>query len=128
MIPPFDVNGVLPPGVHPATLAEIDTRFGQFSEIRRAQMDSVRWMIDLARRADVQRIVLNGSFVTNIIEPNDVDRVLLVRPSPRRGRLAMRQLRQGLPFLSIALLSQSRFDELVRFFETDRQGLGYRKS
>jgi hypothetical protein len=41
-------------------------------------MESVGWLIDLAARAGVARIVLNGSFVTNIIEPNDVDCVLLI--------------------------------------------------
>jgi len=34
-------------------------------------------MIDLARRAGVARIVLNGSFISDIMEPNDVDCVLL---------------------------------------------------
>jgi hypothetical protein len=31
MIPPFDEFGGLPPGIHPATLVEIDARFGQLS-------------------------------------------------------------------------------------------------
>jgi hypothetical protein len=29
MIPPFNDAGYLPPGIHPALLAEIATRFGQ---------------------------------------------------------------------------------------------------
>jgi hypothetical protein len=78
VIPAFDAEGFLPPGVHQATLAEIRDRFGGPSGIRRAQMESVGWLIDLAARAGVARIVLNGSFVTNIIEPNDVDCVLLI--------------------------------------------------
>jgi hypothetical protein len=64
MIPPFDDSGCLPPGVHPAKLDEIEDRFGRQSELRRVQMESVRWMVDLAVRAGVDRIVLNGSFVT----------------------------------------------------------------
>jgi hypothetical protein len=55
VIPTFDDNGFLPPGVHPATLAEIRDRFGGSSEIRRAQMDSITWMIDVAARARVDR-------------------------------------------------------------------------
>ena len=51
MIPPFNDSGFLPMGVHPATLAEIAERFGGPSELRRVQMDSVRWMIELARRS-----------------------------------------------------------------------------
>jgi hypothetical protein len=45
VIPPFTDTGVLPPGVHPATLTEISDRFGQSSELRRVQMESVRWMV-----------------------------------------------------------------------------------
>jgi hypothetical protein len=87
MLPAFDVNGRLPPGIHPAALDEIDQRFGRASELRRVQLESLRWMIDLAKRAGVRRIVLNGSFVTDIIEPNDVDCALLVAPGfPARRR------------------------------------------
>ena len=80
MIPSFDDTGWLPPGIHPATLAEIEDRFGRQSKLRRVQMESVRWMVDLARRAGVERIVLNGSFVTDIMEPNEVDCLLLIGP------------------------------------------------
>lgn len=45
MIPPFDDSGFLPTGVHPATLTEIEARFGRESEVCRAQMESVRWMV-----------------------------------------------------------------------------------
>jgi hypothetical protein len=83
MIPSFDEFGCLPPGIHPATLDEIDARFGRQSEIRRVQMESVRWMVDSAAKAGAERIVLNGSFVTDIIEPNDVDCVVLFRPGQR---------------------------------------------
>ncbi|MDZ4659727.1 MAG: hypothetical protein SH868_19305 [Bythopirellula sp.] len=121
MIPPFLENGYLPPGLHPATIEEVALRFGQESELRRVQMESVRWMIDLAVRAGVERIVLNGSFVTDIMEPNDVDCVLLFLPCARRHRQALRELRTGLPFLEIAIVTQAQFDEFVNdVFGTDR--------
>jgi hypothetical protein len=41
MIPPFDNNGYLPPGIHPASLDEIKVRFGCGSELRRVQMESL---------------------------------------------------------------------------------------
>src|SRR5665811_183899 len=107
MIPSFNDGGLLPEGVHPATLGEIAERFASSSELRHVQMDSVRWMIDLAIEAGVQRIILNGSFVTDILEPNDVDCVLLFAPRKGRARSAMKQLRNGLPFLSIALVDQA---------------------
>jgi len=62
VIPEFNV-GYLPPGVHSASLDEIAARFGQESEIRQAQMDSVRWLVDIAKKAGVQRLIINGSFV-----------------------------------------------------------------
>ena len=123
MIPPFDDFGCLPPGIHSATLAEAEARFGRQSELRRVQMESVRWMIGLAARAGVQRIVLNGSFVTDIMEPNDVDCVLLLEPGWRKDRAAVRALRKGLPFLDIVLADAEDFDEFVSVtFAADRAG------
>src|SRR5439155_20037619 len=119
MITPFDESGVLPPGVHPATLDEIEARFGRESEIRRVQMESIRWMVELARRAGAQRIVLNGSFVTDIMEPNDVDAVLLTRRGFPKDHSAGAELYAGLPFLVIEFAGPRRFDTLVlKFFAT----------
>jgi hypothetical protein len=121
MIPPFNEHGSLPPGVHSATLDEIDARFGQLSELRRVQMESVRWMVDLAVRAGAKRVVLNGSFVTDIMEPNDVDCVLLFLPGKRRDDQAFDELQVGLPFLDVAIADQAAFNEFVdQVFSADR--------
>ncbi|HUQ72522.1 MAG TPA: hypothetical protein VM165_23545 [Planctomycetaceae bacterium] len=78
-------------------------------------------MVDLAIRAGAERIVLNGSFVTDIMEPNDVDCVLLFAPEARRNSRAFRALRKGLPFLDIALAGRDGFDEYVNvIFAADR--------
>ncbi len=69
-------------------------------------MESVRWMIELAVRAGVQRIVLNGSFVTDIIEPNDVDCVLLVAPAAIADKEAMNELEVIISYLDISLFDQ----------------------
>jgi hypothetical protein len=125
MIPPFDDSGSLPPGVHPATLAEIDARFGRSSELRRVQMESVRWMVDLAVRAGVERIVLNGSFVTDIMEPNDVDCVLLAGNDFPKDAWAEAELLKIWPFLDKAVVDQADFDYFVnRFFAFDRVRAG----
>jgi len=124
MIPRFDDSGFLPPGVHPAALAEIEVRFGRESELRRAQMESVRWMVDLAMRSGVQRIVLNGSFVTDIMEPNDVDCVLLIGRGFPADPIAEAELNAGLPFLELKLVGQADFDDYVNVtFATDRMGV-----
>jgi hypothetical protein len=43
-------------------------------------MESIRWLAGLANRAGVRRIVINGSFTTARLEPNDVDCALLIEP------------------------------------------------
>jgi len=124
VIPPFDTTGSLPPGLHGATLAEIDARFGRQSELRCVQMESVRWMVELAVRAGVQRIVLNGSFVTDIMEPNDVDCVLLIGRGFPADPVAEAELDAGLPFLEMKLVGQADFDDYVNVtFGTDRTGV-----
>jgi hypothetical protein len=124
MIPALDDSGCLPPGVHPATLEEVEQRFGRTSALRRVQMESVRWMIDLAKRAGVQRIVLNGSFISDRMEPNDVDCVLLIPPRKPQDAQALRELRSGLPFIDMAIVrSARRFDEYLQsIYGTDRVG------
>jgi hypothetical protein len=78
MIPEFDRHGYLSPGIHPATIDEVGQRFGKQSEIRRVQFDSICWLVDLARKAKVIKFIINGSFVRDVIEPNDVDCALLI--------------------------------------------------
>lgn len=124
MIPRFDESGFLSPGVHPATLDEIEARFARESELRRVQMESVRWMVELAKRGGVLRVVLNGSFVTDIMEPNDVDCVLLIGRGFPADTDAEAQLIAGLPFLEIKLVGQADFDDYVNVvFGTDRMGV-----
>lgn len=114
MIPPFDDVGNLPPGIHRASLDEVKSRFGVGSEIRIAQFESIEWLLDLARRAGVQRIVLNGSFVTDIIEPNDVDCLLLVDSSFPADSAAEAELSDGLPYIDIRISEFDEFDYFTR--------------
>ena len=84
-------------------------------------MQSLRWLVDLVRRAGIKRLVVNGSFVADVLEPNDVDCALLVDlnspPDPRTER----ELAAGFPFLDIQLANQAAFDGLVgQIFATDR--------
>ena len=121
MIPPFDEHGNLLPGIHPATLEEIAARFGRESELRRAQMESLQWLVDLARQAGIMRLVINGSFVTDTPEPNDVDCVLLIGSDFPRDATAEQELDQGLPFLQLDLVEHEGFDEFVGIvYATDR--------
>jgi hypothetical protein len=120
MIPPFDENGYLPPGIHSATMDEIEARFGSLTEVRRAQMDSLRWLVDLARRAGAARLVVNGSFATDVNEPNDVDCVLLRGPGYPQNSQADDELNDGLPFIQLHIVPLEDFEWLTKnFFATD---------
>jgi len=121
MIPPFNDNGYLPPGIHKASLDEIAERFGWQSEVRRAQMESLRWLMDMVKRLSTRRLVLNGSFVTDEVEPNDVDCVLLFDSDSLQDADADTELRAGLPFLEIDVVDQDNFNFLVGIvFVSDR--------
>ena len=123
MIPPFNDQGYLPAGIHLATWDEVVERFGGPSELRHAQMESVRWLVELVRRVGVSRLVLNGSFSTDQWEPNDVDCVLLTSPDFPRDRQALEELDEGLPFLDLQLVDQPAFERLTNeMFATDRFG------
>ena len=123
MIPEFNHSGYLPPGIHPATLGEIAARFGTEPELRRVQMESLRWMIGAAWKAGVERIVVNGSFVTDKWEPNDVDCVLLIGPTYPLDDHADAELQIGLPFITMELVDRARFAEYTdAIFGTDRAG------
>lgn len=124
MIPPFDENGYLPSGLHPATLDEIAVRFGQASELRQVQMESLRWLHEVAWKAGVERLVINGSFTTNTPEPNDVDCVLLMGIDFPSDELAELDLLEGIPFLEIQLVRLPRFRILTEsFFASDRHSI-----
>ena len=121
MIPEFNDNGYLPAGIHPATLDEIAARFGTESEMRRVQMESLRWLVELAWKAGVQRVVVNGSFVTDIPEPNDVDCILLIDENFPGDVSAYDELLEGLPFVTAEIAEPDGFHRFTdRFFATDR--------
>jgi len=121
MIPDCNEDGYLPAGIYPATLEEIAKRFGIESELRQAQMQSLRWLVDLARRVGVQRIIVNGSFVTDKFEPNDVDCVLLIGSDFPHDAGAEAELLTGLPFINMELVEPEAFRHYtVRTFATDR--------
>ncbi len=101
MLPPFDDFGNLPAGIHRCLKDELASRFGFGSEERAAQIDELLQFIEAARKAGVRRIMVNGSFVTGKLAPNDVDVVFLPGPDyPRQdSRLDSDELVR--PFLQV---------------------------
>ena len=71
----------------------------------------------------MQRVIINGSFVTNKWEPNDIDCVLLRGLSFPLDESADAELWAGLPFIQIALVGQTEFELYVeKIYATDRHG------
>jgi hypothetical protein len=124
MLPDFNDDGNLPPGIHRATIEEVIARFGQGSQERHVEgrelIDFVKW----ARQSVVIRMLVNGSFVTDTMNPNDVDVVILPSSQtiadPRFGQLGD----AAWPFLHIFVAAdEADFRQWAEGdFGTDRRG------
>ena len=121
MIPPFDDYGNLPPGIHRATIEEVRARFGDGSPEREAQMAELLEFVDWCRSSRVARIVVNGSFVTGKLAPQDVD-VIIVPGSDDTDHEISNDL--IFPFLQIITAADDQDLEAwsLQDFGTDRIG------
>lgn len=130
MIPEFEQDGSLPPGIHQATWDEIVERFG-YTEHRRALLEGLKRALDALRNAGCSVVYIDGSFVTAKHTPNDFDACWDPRGvDPQmldpvlldfsNGRAAQKALLGGelFPSSSIERGSNSRF---VDFFQTNKQ-------
>jgi hypothetical protein len=82
VLPGFNEEGELPPGVYLATLAEVLERFGRGSVQRCAVSDRLSRLYPLvSSTGQLARFIVFGSFVTAKNEPNDVDILLLMEDS-----------------------------------------------
>lgn len=72
MIPSFDWNGNLPPGIHQATLSEIENRFAG-NATRKRLFEALSKVVNMFQECQCQGLYLDGSFITNKQEPNDYD-------------------------------------------------------
>lgn len=82
MLPPLTEHRLLPPGVHDASLADVEALFGVFqrSERRRRLFAKLLEYVDDVRRAvRGARVMVDGSFVMAAVdEPEDIDIVLVL--------------------------------------------------
>lgn len=72
MIPPFDISGYLPQGIHTASWPECVSRLGTTAH-RRTLLTGLRAALEALREAGCRRVYLDGSFVTAKRRPNDFD-------------------------------------------------------
>ena len=83
MIPPFADNGLLPAGVYTCSLDEVRDRFGSFQVTdRRSKLYAgLELYLQEAKASGlVTAVILNGSFVTAEVQPNDIDVIIAMRP------------------------------------------------
>ncbi len=124
MLPPFDESGNLPGGIHPASIEEIVSRFAHGSPEREVEARKLVQLIALARRNRVRRLIINGSFVTNKRDPNDVDVVLLPPAEHWQQETEFEREASVWPFLQVLFAADEA--DLERWarddFGTDREG------
>lgn len=72
-IPRLTAGGELPPGVHRASLQEIEAAFGVRNARRQRLMRGLKGALALLKAGDVPKVFIDGSFVSAKDEPNDVD-------------------------------------------------------
>ena len=80
-IPELDDDGFLPEGVHECSLDELQQRFGgvQSSDQRSVLFDKLgQYLQEVRSTGMVVGLIVDGSFVTNKVEPNDIDLVLIL--------------------------------------------------
>ncbi len=119
---------VLPPGIHEATLDEVEKRFA-INDDRQRLFDGFRRAVKALRTAGCKTVYLDGSFVTEKPNPADfdacwddagvdvsrLDRVFLDFKNKRR---AQKQKYMGELFLAgMSAISGKAF---INFFQTDR--------
>lgn len=72
MIPDFDDNGNLPPGIHVVSWEEFSNLFGKTVH-RRRLLQGLKAALDVLAIAGCRTVYIGGSFVTSKQVPNDFD-------------------------------------------------------
>jgi len=134
-LPNIDETGDLPPGVHPATLDEVQQRFGAVGGQRGTCTRRLSHVYNLAQRTGhVRRFIIFGSYVTAKSDPNDVDVVLVMDdafrledcPIEARGLFdhALAQARYGASifWMRPGMLIGAGIEEFIAYWEVKREG------
>jgi hypothetical protein len=134
VIPDLNQTGLLPPGIHQASVEELKARFAVFdrSDARFRLFKRLEAFIEQARRSGiVKRLLVVGSFVTAKAEPNDFDCLLVFSSSivgqelaPVQYNLLSRRMARRLygGDVTPALEGSAALAEYLEFFQTSREG------
>ena len=130
-IPPLNEAGELPPGEHETSMPGIRKRFGRSSAQREELMHGLENAAENLQAAGVQKIWIDGSFVTSKKEPNDVDgcweyteHVDLSRLDPvflAESRTPMKE-KYGVEFFPAFVIEADSGLPFPKFFQVNRDG------
>ena len=131
MIPVFDANGNLPPGLHVATWDELVARFGANAQ-RQMLLSGLRAALLWLKDAECLRVYVDGSFVTAKEEPGDydgcweVDGVDPDKLDPVLLEFANRRAAQKAKYYGELFLANAAADpagtRFIDFFQFDKDG------
>jgi uncharacterized protein DUF6932 len=135
VLPELDIDGDLPPGIHHATLDELEQRLSRFvvSDRRISLFGWFKQLVAMAQGSGiVDRLVIGGSFVTSKPEPNDIDLVIILSKdvdfevlTPSQYSVTDRRaLRRVLKTEALDVITvrngTSRMDLVLEFFQSKR--------
>lgn len=122
-IPSLTTAGLLPEGMHHATLREVEVAFGSHTETRVRLHASLAAFLEWVETFQMfTSIVIDGSFVSDKPDPGDIDAVLLL-PSqrlmqlirrPDYAELANKKVKER---FSIDLFIEPDLDGMAKFFQ-----------
>ena len=132
MLPAFNRNGYLPPGIHEATWEEFEGRFG-YNNRRRRLLNGLEAAIRNLSAAGCLTVYIDGSFVTEKELPGDYDGCWevdgvddnLLDPvffdlTPPRSAQKGKYLGEMFP---VSDPQKSSGKTLIEFFQSDRSGI-----
>ncbi len=109
-IPLLTSHGLLPVGIHDVTLTEVRERFGVFqgSDHRQRLFMRLAELVAAMQRSGLfEALLIDGSFVTAKIAPNDVDVIAVLRLG--------HDFERDLPMSEYALVSRTMLARRFRF-------------
>ncbi|HEX2689129.1 MAG TPA: hypothetical protein VHN14_21050 [Kofleriaceae bacterium] len=119
-IPNLTSAGLLPTGIHLATLQEVELAFGRGTDTRMRlyENENLCAFLELARSFQMfTSMVIDGSFVTNEPEPSDVD-VVLILPG-----LQLQRLMSHSDYLKLENTTVKELFTIDLFIDPDLEGM-----
>ena len=130
LIPALQKNGELPPGEHQASLEELESVFGTATDRRRLLMRGLREAINNLELSGVRTLWIDGSFITDKKEPDDIDGCWEYTPSVDLKKLdpvflkprEEMKKRYGLDFFISNVIEGGSGLPFSKFFQVNRDG------